>query len=172
MLSRLGSEVRRVNKVQKQISIIHKTITHSVGKVLTEIKKKKVVIIIAGNVLVEIVLTGKLLATSLSGKVLSIDFVVGYKTWLVPRVFIVFVSRPDTLCEFDRSTLLRSSASLTIHLTQVLFSLCQSLIIQRIVANQLSWKTVGLLRGRYHAGCAGIKPFRAQFRRSRIATGR
>ena len=94
-----------------------------------------VVIIIAGNVLVEIVLAGKLLATSLSGKVLSIDFIVGYKTWLVPRVFIVFVSRPDTLCEFHRSTLLRSFASLTVHLTQVLFSLCQSIIIQRIVAN-------------------------------------
>ena len=56
----------------------------------------------------------KLLATSLSGKVVSLDFIVGYKTLLVPRVFVFFVSRPDTPCEVDGSTLLRSSASLNL----------------------------------------------------------
>ena len=37
------------------------------------------VIIPAGNLLVEILLAGKLLATSLIGKVLSLDFIVGIK---------------------------------------------------------------------------------------------
>ena len=62
------------------MSIIKSQDYYVLGRKSTSRDKNKIVVIIpAGNLLVEILLAGKLLATNLIGKVLSLDFIVGIK---------------------------------------------------------------------------------------------
>ena len=88
--NRQGRAVSRVQFDTKQSSIDHTTITRSIGKLLT------------GKLLAGILLAVKLIVTSSSGKVLSLDLIYGQgiRQAVFPEVFLL-VSRRNKLCEFD-----------------------------------------------------------------------